>query len=279
MAIPKRVADRMNSGLKRLLPILNQQRSRDVSEADTVTLVKDLLSEVFGYDKYSELTSEVAIRGTYCDLAIRVDDKMTQLVEVKAIGIALDDRHVKQAIDYASNQGIEWVILTNAVIWRLYQVIFAKPIDKRLLIEIDIASIDPRKEDQLEAMHLFSKEGFAKGAHIDLRDRQDASSRYMLAALLVSNENVISAIRRELRRVVDVLVDDAVIVKVLHDEVIKRDAMEGPAAEAAAKRVSRREDRALRAASKPKSNGETDEPPAPKSSGEVPASPADGAHR
>lgn len=49
----------MSSGLKRLLPIVEQQKSRDVSEADTVTIVKDLLSEVFGYDKYAELTGEV----------------------------------------------------------------------------------------------------------------------------------------------------------------------------------------------------------------------------
>jgi len=42
-----------------------------VSEADTITLVKDLLSEVLGYDKYAELTSEHSIRGTYCDLAIK----------------------------------------------------------------------------------------------------------------------------------------------------------------------------------------------------------------
>ena len=35
-------------------------------------LVKDLLAEVFGYDKYAELTSEHAIRGTYCDLAVKV---------------------------------------------------------------------------------------------------------------------------------------------------------------------------------------------------------------
>jgi hypothetical protein len=44
-------------------------KDRDVSEADTVTIVKDLLAEVFGYDKYAELTGEFAIRGTYCDLA------------------------------------------------------------------------------------------------------------------------------------------------------------------------------------------------------------------
>ena len=98
----------MQAGLRRMVPVILQQRIRDVSEADTVTLVKDLMSEVFGYDKYAELTSEHAIRGTYCDLAVRLDDKLVQLVEVKAVGSALDDRHVKQAVDYASNQGVEW---------------------------------------------------------------------------------------------------------------------------------------------------------------------------
>lgn len=248
MAIPKKVCERMTTGMKRLGPILAQQKARDVSEADTVTLVKDLMNEVLGYDKYADLTSEHAIRGTYCDLAVRIDGKLVQLVEVKAIGIALDDRHVKQAIDYASNQGIEWVMLTNAITWRLYQVIFAKPIDKRLIVEIDLTTLDCRKEAQLESLYLFSKEGFTKGAHIELRDRQDASSRYMLAALLLNNDQVMSVIRRELRRVVDVLVDDEVIAKVLHDEVIKRDTLEGPAAEAALRRVTRKSDRPLRAA-------------------------------
>ncbi len=58
MAMPNRVRDRLTSGLKRLGPIILQQKARDVSEADTVTLVKDLLAEVFGYDKYAELTGE-----------------------------------------------------------------------------------------------------------------------------------------------------------------------------------------------------------------------------
>src|SRR5688500_2858264 len=114
MSLPKKVCERISSGVKRMLPILEQQRTRDVSEADTVTLVKDLLADVFGYDKYADITSEVAIRGTYCDLGIKHDDKLAKLVEVKAIGTALNDRHIKQAVDYAANQGIEWVILTNA---------------------------------------------------------------------------------------------------------------------------------------------------------------------
>ncbi len=105
MPIPNRARERIVTGLKRLVPIVAQQKARDVSEADTVTLVKDLLSEVMGYDKYAELTSEHAIRGTYCDLAVKIDDKLSMLIEVKAAGSELDDRHVKQAIDYAANAG------------------------------------------------------------------------------------------------------------------------------------------------------------------------------
>lgn len=99
MAITKKITERVQSSLKRFLPILSAQRDRDVSEADTVTLVKDMLSEVFGYDKYAELTSEHAIRGTYCDLAIQFDGKLQLLIEIKAIGSNLQERHVKQGVD------------------------------------------------------------------------------------------------------------------------------------------------------------------------------------
>jgi hypothetical protein len=248
MSVSNRIRDRIVAGLKRMLPIISQQKTRDVSEADTVTLVKDLMSDVFGYDKYTELTSEHSIRGTFCDLAIRVEEKLVELVEIKAIGIALEDRHVKQGIDYAANQGVEWVILTNGITWRLYHVIFAKPIDKQLILEIDLLAIDPKQDADLEKLYFFTKEGLIKGAPAELRDRQDASSRYMIAALLLNNDSIISTIKRELRRVVDVAVDEEVILGVLRSEVIKRETLEGPAAEQAAKRVTRREDRPLRAA-------------------------------
>ncbi len=245
MNVPKRVCDRLTAGMKRMRPIIEQQRTRDVSEADTVTLVKDLLAEVFGYDKYAELTSEHAIRGTYCDLAIKIDDKLAQLVEVKAIGISLEDRHVKQVVDYAANQGVEWVVLTNGLVWRLYHVLFAKPIDKQLIAEIDLATIDCRKEAQQELLFLFTKEGVTRGAQQEMRDRKDATSRYVLSAMILNNDSVLSAIRRELRRVVEVNVDEKDIASVLRDQVIKRDALEGPEAEEASRRVQRRSDRAI----------------------------------
>lgn len=267
MAISKRVVDRLGSAHKRLMPIIQQQKARDVSEADTVTLVKDLLSEMFGYDKYAELTGEHAIRGTFCDLAVKLEEKLVEVIEVKAVGIVLDERHVKQAVDYAANQGVDWVILTNGIIWRLYHVIFAKPIDRHLICELDLLSIDPRREADQEQLYLFTKEGFEKGAPAALRDRQDATSRYLLASLLLNNQSVIATIRRELRRVVDVLVDDSDIERVLRNEVIKRDTLEGPAAEVAGQRVMKLEARPRKMA-RPREEGEAEV-----TAGSVPAAP------
>ena len=56
------------------------------------------------------------------DLAIKVDGKLALLIEVKAIGLELKDGHVKQAVDYAANQGCDWVVLTNGMIWRVYKL-------------------------------------------------------------------------------------------------------------------------------------------------------------
>ncbi len=245
MNVPKRVCERMTAAMKRMRPIIEQQRTRDVSEADTVTLVKDLLSEVFGYDKYAELTSEHAIRGTYCDLAIKIDDKLTKLVEIKAIGISLDDRHVKQAVDYAANQGLEWVVLTNGIVWRLYHVLFNKPIDKQLIAEMDLTKVNCRDETDQEILFLFTKEGFKRGAHTEMRDRKDATSRYILSALILNNQSVLNAIRRELRRVVEVNVNEEEVANVLREQVIKRDALEGPEAAEAVRRVNRRSERPI----------------------------------
>jgi len=177
---------------------------------------------------------------------VKLDEKIVQLIEVKAVGLTLNDRHLKQAIDYAANQGIEWVVLTNAINWQLYHVIFGKPIDKRLVLDINITSVDPRKDDQLEMLYPLSKEGMMKGAPAALRDRQDATSRFLLAALLLYNEQVLNIVRRELRRVVDVNVSDDDILKVLQGEVIKRDAVEGPQSDEAAHRIKRGARKSLR---------------------------------
>ena len=80
LKISKKVSDRITATLKTYQSVAISHKSRDVSEADTVTLVKDILSDCFGFDKYIELTSEQQIRGTYCDLAVKIDGKIKYLI-------------------------------------------------------------------------------------------------------------------------------------------------------------------------------------------------------
>jgi hypothetical protein len=70
MNIPAKFTKRVSENLKRYQDVISNLKKRDANESDTVTAVADILEAIFGYDKYEELTSEYAIRGTYCDLAI-----------------------------------------------------------------------------------------------------------------------------------------------------------------------------------------------------------------
>lgn len=246
MPAPKKVTDRIASVLKQMQPVVEQQKSRDVSEADTVTLVKDILSDAFGYDKYAELTGEHAIRGTYCDIAIVLAGKPSVIVEVKAVGITLDEKHVKQAIDYAANEGVEWVILTNAVTWRLYGVVFGKPIDKLLLAEIDLLSVNTRKQEEVESLYLFCKRAVEKGLLQDTMSRARALNHHMIAAVLLHDDKVLNVIRRELRRIVQVNVTIEELSDLLANEVIKRDALDGKEAQDAKQIVNSREGKSIR---------------------------------
>src|SRR6267378_2610964 len=175
--VPSKVAARLSAAIKRFQPIIASAKSRDVNESDTVIIVTDMLSEIFGYDKYSEITSEHSIRGTYCDLATLLDGRVQFLIEAKAIGLELKDSHVKQAVDYAANKGIDWVLLTNGTNWRVYKVTFAKPIDQELVYEIEFLTFDTKSDEHLELAYVLSKEGWVKQGLNDLHQQRQMLSK------------------------------------------------------------------------------------------------------
>lgn len=255
--VPAKVSDRIVSGIKRFQPILTSAKSRDVGESDTVTIIVDMLSEVFGYDKYAEITSEHAIRGTFCDLATKIDGTLQLLIEVKAIGTDLKEAHVKQAIDYAANQGVEWVVLTNGVTWRIYRVTFAKPIGQELVIEFDFLALSARNSKDLDSLFLLCKEGWIKSVLGEFHTQKQALSRFFLGALLTS-DSVLQLLKRELRRLSpDVRVETDEILAVLTAEVIKRDVMEGEQAKDAAKKLAKVAAKTLKTKQSKQSDGST----------------------
>lgn len=245
-SIPNKAVERIRDGLKRFQPILNAAKARDVNESDTVVIVTDMLQEIFGYDKYSEITSEHMIRGTFCDLAVKIGGSLAFLLEVKAIGTELKDQHIRQAIDYATNQGVEWVGLTNGTLWRVYRVTFKKPIEYETVVEFDMLELSHRSGEAIELLGLLAKEGWQR-AHIgEYHSYKQALSKYTLSAILLSDP-VLKVIRRQLRMTSSgINVDLEEIKTVLESEVLKRDVLEGEKALHARKQVTRAARRARR---------------------------------
>lgn len=236
-SIPKKVLQRFSTEIPKFQKVLQVAKDRDVNESDTVAIITDILSAVFGYDKYLEITSEFLIRGTYCDLAIKLDDKIQFLIEAKAIGLDLKDNHIRQAIDYGANHGIQWVLLTNGLEWRLYSIRFEKPIDYDLVANFQFLSISPKLEKDQELVFMLAKEGLTRKAREEYYEKVKCVNRYTLSHLILS-EPTINLLRRELRRFADgIKVDASEIDKILRNEVFKRDLFETEEAKAVAAKV------------------------------------------
>lgn len=231
--IPKKVQDRLVAGLKRYQPIVGKLRERDISEADTVTVIKDMLSDIFGYDKYTELTSEQQIRGTFCDLAVRVEGKIYYLAEVKSAGTNLNANHLRQAVNYGSHQGIEWIILSNAITWKIFRIKFGQPIDWEEVYCFDIPELSSRSLDDLAKLYLLCREAISADALDHFHQQAQILNRYVVAELLQS-EGVVTALRREMRRLFEGLkVTDDQLRVILTNDVMKRDTLDGDHASSA----------------------------------------------
>lgn len=234
MGVSARVAERIATQLKKYQSILSEAQARDVSESDTAVIVGDMLVDVLGYKKYVEVTTEHAIRGTYVDLAVKVGSELRFLIETKAIGGALKDNHVKQAIDYGANNGIEWVVLTNGVVWRVYKVHFKQPIDKSLVFELEVLTANPKSPQVIECLGNLSREGFEQSSMTAYFQQRLATSKFAIAALLVS-EPMLQALRREIRRMsAGCKVETEDLQVLLQADVLKRDLFDGDEAKQAA---------------------------------------------
>lgn len=237
--IPKKVIDRYRDSVPKFQRTLELARDRDINEADTVAIVQDILSEVFGFQKYLEITREYAVRGTFCDLAIKIEDKIQYLIEVKAVGLTLKENHLKQAVDYGANKGVQWVVLTNGIIWELYNIRFERPIASDFVASLDLLNINPRKNEDQEKLFLFSKTGLSKSVREEYYEKIQSVNRFVIGALMLS-DSILSTLRRDIKRLSPGLkIDASEVEKIIRDEVLKRDVIEGEEATKARNRVRR----------------------------------------
>ncbi|MBE5970568.1 MAG: type I restriction enzyme HsdR N-terminal domain-containing protein [Erysipelotrichaceae bacterium] len=240
--ISVKTKDRIAAGLKKYKTIIKKAQSQDINESDTVTIIVDMLQDIFGYDKFNEVTSEVAIKKTFCDLAIKIDDKIKVLIEVKSAGTTLNENHIKQAVDYGSNKGIDWVVLTNGIIWKIYKIIFGKPVSNEMLYEFDITAISAKNESELLQLYMISKEGIAKSSKTPLQDfyaKKEIVNKFIISNIILS-EDGLNFIRKNLKKIsADSKATNDDIEGIVKSEIIKREVMDDEAMKLAKNKVNR----------------------------------------
>src|ERR1043166_409601 len=87
---------------------------RDLAELDesgTRLMINAFLTDVLGFEPIEEIKTEYMIKGTYADYVVQLKGTRHFLVEVKALSFNLSEAHLRQAINYGANEGIEWAVL------------------------------------------------------------------------------------------------------------------------------------------------------------------------
>lgn len=241
-AVSAKTKERLLSGVKKFQPIVRKAQAMDINESDTVTIVSDILSDVFGYDKYTEITSEFAIKKTFCDLAIKLDGVPKLLIECKAAGLDLKEQHIRQAVDYGANSGIEWVILTNGVAWKVYNIIFGKPVASELVYEFEFASLNLKKQSDFDMIFYLTKEAMTHGSKTSLDEfhaQQQIINKFTISQVIVSDP-VLDVIRRSLKKIsADAKASNDDIKKIILEEIIKRDVLDDDRTADAKKKVAK----------------------------------------
>jgi len=214
----ERAKSRIEQGLRKFTDILSSAKQQNMNEADTSSIVHSILSDVLGYDRYFEATGEYKVRGQYADYAIKLDGSVKYFVEVKAAGVALNERHLRQVMMYAVNEGVEWAVLTNGHTWQMYHIAFEQPVRTELCGEVDI--LGGNKNQTVDMLYLLSRRSVSRDELARYWEEKLALSAPNLLSALLS-EPVLGAVRREFRRLTNHLLSTAEISELLKKQVLR----------------------------------------------------------
>jgi predicted type IV restriction endonuclease len=168
-----------------------------VDESGTRIMINSFLTDVLGYKELEEIKTEFRIRGEYADYVVQLRRKKHFVIEVKSIQLDLSDKHLRQSLNYAANEGIDWILLLNGRQLELYRVNFGKPISSTLIYAIDFLDKDAFKRCP-ELLWYLSKRAVERGELEVFWKRTSALQPEKLVKLIYSEE-IVKRLRNDLK--------------------------------------------------------------------------------
>lgn len=190
---------------KKLLSALKNYKKKyligkynEVDESATRLMINTFLTDVLGFISLDEIKTEYMIKGTYADYIVQLKKNRYFIVEVKAMPIELSEKHLRQAVNYAANEGIEWALLTNGRKFDFYKIIFDKPIDSKQIFSIDLSDENNIKS-AAENLQYLTRSLISNKELEDLWRKHSALDPTNVGRLLLS-KSILKALGKELKR-------------------------------------------------------------------------------
>ncbi len=220
----------ISTQLKLFANAFREARDRGANESDTVMFIVKFFEEVLGYDSLKgEISKELAIKDRYCDIALKIAGTVRILVECKAASIkGLIEKHIEQAENYASRAGINWVVLTNGIEWKLFHLSYAEGegITHDLAFEANlIEQVESDPEIVWGKLSLLSRESVEKDSLAEYWQQKKALSPSSVIRVLFTHD-VLMVIRRELNRNADARLDLQDVFNAIRDVLSKEAILE-----------------------------------------------------
>lgn len=169
----------------------------ELDESGTRLMINEFLSTVLGFAPIEEIKTEYMIKGTYADYIIQLKGVRHFLVEVKSLSLNLNESHLRQAINYGANEGIDWALLTNGKCFDFYRILFNKPIEAKKVFSIDFSD-STKLKGSIEMLQFLHKDSIvAKGLDM-LWNKSIALDPANIAGFLYT-PNVINFIKKSLK--------------------------------------------------------------------------------
>lgn len=195
------------SSLREACQLIQDVYKMDGNEAETRKRLERIFENLLGYDGMKHLSREHAVRASglteHLDFAIRLDGAPDatplMVVETKAVGVDLRQKHIKQATSYAINLGCNWILLTNGREWHVYHMEFRlnEPPDARLLEQWNLLNDDPA--DLLTKFATISYRSVKRGELGKLWETAKVLQPNSLLAAMLSRDSL-KTMRRVLKK-------------------------------------------------------------------------------
>jgi predicted transport protein len=209
---------------KALKAVAKLNASAAVNEANTKAHVIEPLLSALGWDPLDIDSVDREVRvydGTFLDYALKLTGTPRIYVEAKGLSESLDDKKfMAQAINYANNDGVLWCVLTNGIRWSVYKTNEPVAMDRKLLLEVDLADADDSTSEKAKLLSLISREAVEAGELDNFGERvfTDARVRAALESIALDAPDALiraitsrlegpdvqaAAVRRSLARILD----------------------------------------------------------------------------